>query len=101
MVDRNGDFGYNKHMKQTEKTCWTLSFSLLVVLIVTAVVNDCTGYDEVVSEPYFSYYSYCSKYSYGPKGITTCIEMSSAHEKRVNTVHYGMLWTRDSYKVVK
>ena len=101
LVDQKRQNGYNIHMKQTEKTCSVTAMTLLAVFIGTAIVNDCTGYDEVVGEPYFSYYSYCSKYSYGPKGITTCVEMSSAHEKRVNTIHYGMLWTRDSYKVVR
>lgn len=74
--------------------------ALLVTMIVVAVVNDCTGYDDVVGEPYLSYYSYCAQYSYGPKGITTCVRMGSAHEKRVNTVHHGMFWTRDAYKIV-
>ena len=88
-------------MNKTEKACWVVSFTLLVVFLTVAIVNDCTGTDEVVSEPYFSYYSYCSKYSYGPKGISTCVEMTSAHEKRVDTLHHGMFWTRDSYKVVR
>ena len=86
---------------KTEKACYISITSLFFVMLIVAIVNDCTGTDEVVSEPYFSYYSYCSKYSYGPKGVSTCVEMTSAHEKRVNTLHHGALWTRDSYKVVR
>jgi len=86
---------------KTEKACYITITTLFVVFLIAAIVNDCTGTDEVVSEPYFSYYSYCSKYSYGPKGISTCVEMTSAREKRVNTLHHGMFWTRDSYKVVR
>ena len=85
---------------KTEKACYVSVVTLFVVFLTAAIVNDCTGTDEVVSEPYTSSYSYCAQYSYGPKGITTCIRMGSGSERRVNTVHHGMFWTRDSYKIV-